>query len=122
VSFSGLPSATSGQPFVISASDVLNQKSGLLYYSHAPAAAPFQGGTKCVASPSVRTIAQNSGGPSSGTSCSGAYSLDFNQHIASGADASLVAGADVYAQYWSRDPASPSTTSLSNGARFVIHP
>ncbi|MBL8804371.1 MAG: FG-GAP repeat protein [Planctomycetes bacterium] len=122
VSFSGVPSATSGQPFVISASDVLNQKSGLLYYSHAPAAAPFQGGTKCVASPSVRTIAQNSGGAASGTSCSGAYSLDFNLHIASGADASLVAGADVYAQYWSRDPASPSTTSLSNGARFVIHP
>ncbi|MCC7015520.1 MAG: FG-GAP repeat protein [Planctomycetes bacterium] len=122
VSFSGLPSASSGQPFAINASNFLNQKSGLLFYSHAPAAVPFQGGTKCVASPSVRTLVQTSGGAASGSSCSGTYSFDFNLRIASGVDASLVAGADVCAQYWSRDPASPSTTSLSNAVQFVINP
>lgn len=122
VSFSGLPSATSGQPFAINGSNFVNQKLGLLFYSHAPAAVPFQGGTKCVASPSVRTIVQTSGGATSGSSCSGAYSFDFNLRIASGVDASLTAGADVCTQYWSRDPASSSTTSLSNALQFVINP
>ena len=42
--------------------------------------------------------------------------------MASGADPSLGAGAEVFAQFWSRDPASPSHTSLSNALRFVINP
>jgi hypothetical protein len=82
----------------------------------------FQGGTKCVGSPTLRTQTQPSGGSANGADCTGVFSFDFNALIASGADASLVAGSAVHAQYWSRDPASPSTTSLSNALRFVINP
>jgi hypothetical protein len=48
--------------------------------------------------------------------------LDFNARIQSGIDASLIAGAEAFTQYWSRDPQSPSATSLSNALRFVINP
>ena len=82
----------------------------------------FQGGTKCVVSPTVRSVTQNSGGSACGVDCSGTYSLDFNAHIASGIDPTLVVGSEVYAQYWPRDPASQSTTSLSNALRFVVNP
>jgi hypothetical protein len=43
-------------------------------------------------------------------------------YLASGVDASLVAGAEVFAQYWSRDPSCASHTGLSNAVRFVINP
>jgi hypothetical protein len=39
---------------------------------------------------------------------------DFKTYLQSGADHSLAAGAEVFLQCWSRDPASASTTSLSN--------
>jgi hypothetical protein len=119
---SGSPSASSGQPFLITASNVINQKNGLLFYGHAPASTPFQGGAKCVANPTLRTPPQSSGGASSGSSCSGAFSFDFNAWFASGADPSSFPGSEIFAQYWSRDPASPSSTSLSNALRFLIHP
>jgi hypothetical protein len=122
VGWSGLPSATSASPFSITCSNVLNQKMGLLVYSHAPDAAPFQGGTLCVKPPQVRTLPQSSGGNASGSDCTGIYSVDFNARIQSGVDPTLVAGSQTFAQFWSRDPASPSLTGLSNALRFVINP
>jgi hypothetical protein len=122
VSFSGLPSASSGASFLITSNNVINQKNGLMFYGRSPAATPFQGGTKCVADPVQRTASQNSGGSVSGADCSGTFVVDFNALVASGVDPSLVAGVKLYAQYWSRDPASPSTTSLSNAVQFVINP
>jgi hypothetical protein len=122
ISYSGSPSASSTAPFNITASNFVNQKNGLLFYSAAPAAVLFQGGTKCAANPILRTPPQNSGGSASGSSCTGAYSFDFNHWIANGWDFSLGAGSEIYAQYWSRDPASPSHTGLSNAIRFVINP
>ena len=120
--FSGAPDESSTAPFLITASNFINQKTGLLFYSHAPASQAFQGGFKCAASPTVRSGALNSGGSASGSDCTGTYSFDFNARIQSGVDPSLVAGAECYAQYWSRDPQSASTTSLSNALRFVISP
>jgi hypothetical protein len=122
MSSSGAPSVSSSTPFLVNCSSVLNQVSGLLFYSQGPGAAPFQGGTLCVRLPTRRTPPQNSGGSSSGADCSGVLSIDFNARIQSGVDPTLVAGAEVFGQYWSRDPASPSTTSLSNGLRFLIRP
>jgi hypothetical protein len=122
IGFSGVPSASSSAPFTVTATGIINQKIGLLFYSGQPVSVLFQGGFKCVANPSLRTPAQTSGGATSGSSCTGAYSLDFNAWMASGADPSLGAGAEVFAQFWSRDPASPSHTSLSNALRFVINP
>jgi hypothetical protein len=120
--FSGSPSASSASPFIATANSVINQKTGLLFYGHSPTAFSFQGGTLCVDTPLVRTLVQSSGGSTSGNDCSGAFAFDFNARIQSGTDPALVAGAEVFAQYWSRDPASPSTTSLSNALRFVINP
>jgi len=122
ISYSGTPKAIPLAPFNSTASNFLNQKTGLLFYSHAPASTAFQGGFKCAADPVRRTGALNSGGSTSGNDCTGTYSLDFNARITSGIDPSLVAGAEIYAQYWSRDPATASHTALSNAVRFVINP
>lgn len=122
IGFTGTPSANTSVPCTITASNFINQKNGLLFYSHRPTAAPFQGGTKCVLDPVVRTPVVDSGGATSGSSCTGTYSFDLREYIAHGTDSSLTAGAEVYAQWWSRDPGSASHTSLSNALRFVISP
>ncbi len=121
IAFSGQPSASSLNAFTISASNVVNQKQGLLFYGYAQQIAPFQGGFLCAAPPTRRTPAQNSGGAAAPTNdCSGAYAFDFNGWIQSGADPLCVPGQTICAQYWSRDPASPSTTGLTNAVNFVI--
>jgi hypothetical protein len=109
IAASGTASYTNAAPFTISAANELNQKSGLLFYGFAPSSAPFQGGIKCVAPPTLRSAIQNSGGSASGSDCSGSYSYDFNARIQSFADPLLVPGEEVFAQYWSRDPQSAST-------------
>ena len=122
ISSVGSASATSPAPFTIHAANVINQKSGLLFYGFGDSAAPFQGGTLCVQGPFQRTTVQNSGGSAAGNDCTGNYAFDMNAWIQSGLDPSLAVGARVYAQYWYRDPLSPSQTGLSNGLDFVICP
>jgi hypothetical protein len=122
ISFSGTPNANSSTPFTIAGANFLNQKNGLLFYSHKPLSAAFQGGFKCAANPTLRTPPLNSGGSSTGSDCSGGYSFDFNAWIQNGSDPAAVAGAEVFAQYWARDPLAPSHTSLSNALRFLIQP
>jgi hypothetical protein len=119
---SGTASYSSGAPFLVTATNELNQKAGLLFYGTAPSAAPFQGGYKCVASPSIRTVVQNSGGSAVGNDCTGSYSYDFNARIQSLIDPQLVPGDEIFVQYWSRDPQSLSTTNLTAGVRFTIAP
>jgi hypothetical protein len=119
---SGSASLSSTSPFLVTASNVLNHKNGLLYYGFSAASAPFQGGVHCVSAPTRRTAVQDSGGNGSGDDCSGSYSFDFNALIDSAVDANLVQGAVVFCQYWSRDPASPSTTGLTDGLVFTICP
>ena len=56
MSASGQPSASATSGFVVRATDVLNNKAGLLLYSvSGRAALPFQGGTLCIALPVRRT-------------------------------------------------------------------
>jgi hypothetical protein len=99
IAYSGAPSATSPAPFLVSASQVINQGIGLLFYGSYFHNAPFHGGTICVRGTIVRTGLQASGGnPAPAHDCSGSYSLDFNQRIRSGIDPGLVAGASVYCQ------------------------
>jgi dipeptidyl aminopeptidase/acylaminoacyl peptidase len=118
----GTPSASAPQAFVVTASNVLNQRTGLLFYGYAVNAAPFQGGTLCVLPPTRRTTLQTSGGSTSGDDCSGAYAFDINAHTQSSVDPNLTSGAVVCCQYCSRDPASPSTTGLTAGLLFEIQP
>ncbi|MBL8803549.1 MAG: hypothetical protein JNN27_16225, partial [Planctomycetes bacterium] len=54
--------------------------------------------------------------------CSGAFHYDLNARIQSGVDPQLAVGEEVFAQYWSRDPADASTTNLSNALAFNIRP
>lgn len=122
IAWSGSPSASAAPGFDVTCSQVLNNKTGLLFYSHAPAAAPFQGGHLCAKAPLKRVGLQGSGGSPSGSDCTGAFTFDFEALILGGSDPTLTAGAELFCQWWSRDQQSASTTSLSNALRFVIQP
>jgi hypothetical protein len=119
-----LPSVTDVDPFYISATNLLNQKPGIAFYSlHGRNVAPFQGGTLCVKSPLRRTPMQSSGGNSTPTNdCSGTYSINWRAWMHSGADLALTAGVTIDAQYYSRDPSSSFTVGLTNGIEFTIGP
>ncbi|MCK6447310.1 MAG: S8 family serine peptidase [Planctomycetes bacterium] len=121
MSYTGQPSTTNPAPFLLKATNVLNKKNGLLFYSTSSGdPAPFQGGWLCMKGPIIRTSVQNSGGSASGSDCSGAFSYDFNALIQSGSDPNLQAGHKVRTQYWSRDPNDPFTTSLTDAVVFYI--
>ena len=125
--WSGTPSASNPNPFTLGCVDVLNYKYGLLFYGTAAAAAaaaapPFQGGTMCVAAPRKRTAVQFSGGSQTLQDCTGTFGYDMNARIQGGTDPNLVAGAEIFAQYWSRDPNSSFGSSLSDAIQFRIDP
>jgi probable HAF family extracellular repeat protein len=117
----GYASVGSNQPFLITCGNVLNNKSGLLFYGFGQIAAPFQGGYLCVQPPSTRTPVQLSGGSTGLPSCTGQYSYDFNALIRSGVDTRLFQGVNTCAQFWMRDPASFPTVGLSDGLGFLIN-
>jgi hypothetical protein len=122
ITFTGSPSVASSSAFDVRCSNLINNKPGILIYSHKPSATAFQGGFLCVTSTIKRVGMQSSGGSTTGIDCSGTFHFDFNAHIDSHADPSLVVGAEIFDQWWSRDPASPAGSSLSNALRFVINP
>lgn len=123
IAFTGTPSATAGSGFTISASNVINNKNGLIFYSTVgPNGLAFQGGHLCAKPPIKRTGVLSSGGNPPPNDCSGTYSFDFNVHIAGGTDPNLIQGAKVWAQWWARDPGfnPPDNTSLSDALEFTI--
>ncbi len=122
IAVTGGASYSSASPCVVSASNIVAQRGGLLFYGFAPSSAPFQGGFLCVQPPTLRTTIQNSGGTPGGGDCSGTFAFDMNAHIQSQVDPGLYPGRDVYSQYWSRDPASASTTNLTNAAKLTVCP
>ena len=116
----GVPSASAGSGFLVTTTNELDNKFGLYFYSKTGANnSVFQGGFLCGQPPLTRTSVQNSGGT---PPCNGMYSIDFNAYVATGADPALVAGQQVWLQTWSRDPASPSTTNLSDALEFTLCP
>jgi hypothetical protein len=115
--WSGEPSTTLAQSFLVTAAAINDNKNGLLFYGFLPLANAFQGGFLCVKAPVRRTSIQNSGGV---LPCSGTFAYDMNARIQSGVDSGLSSGATVYCQYWFRDPQAPFTTGLSNGLEFII--
>lgn len=125
IGWSGEPSLaqSSGVPFEITASNVLNQKVGILFYGvSGRTAVPFQGGKNCVHSPVHRTPLRSSGGNVGVDDCSGVYAIDFTPWIDGTNDSELAIGVTVDAQWWSRDPASASTTGLTNAIEFEVRP
>lgn len=122
IDFIGSPSASNPSPFLITATQALNNKTGLLLYGYAPAATPFQGGTLCFLGTLKRTPSQNSGGNPPPNDCSGSYSFDFNARIQSGIDPNLAIGTNVFAQYYTRDAASSFGVGLTNALAFTVCP
>lgn len=116
----GTSSASSASPFMITAANELNNKSGLLFYSHAEHVKAFQGGFHCVKLPTKRTSVQNSGGNPPPNDCSGGYTYDFNALVQSGSNPALVPGVMIYAQYWGRDPGDAFQSSLTDALRFGV--
>jgi hypothetical protein len=117
----GFASTSNLEPFLITATKLINGKSGLLLYGTSSQAVAFQGGVLCVAAPIRRTALISSGGTPWGINCTGGFSFDFNAHIASGADPVLqVPGTQVYAQYWSRDPWGSFDASLTDALQFQV--
>jgi glucose/arabinose dehydrogenase len=121
IAISGAPSASGAGSCVITASNIINNRNGLLFYGYGPAALPFQGGFICTPTPVKRTPIQLSGGTPTGTNCTGTFTFNFNAFIASGADPALqVVGSAWGAQYWSRDSGDPFGSSLTNAVGGLI--
>jgi hypothetical protein len=115
----GVPSTSAPSGFIVSCSQVLPNRSGQMFYGRGQNSAPFQGGFICVQSPLRRTPLQVA---SNGTGCGGTYAFDFNVWMASGVDPSLVAGSNVFACWWMRDPGASFNTGVSNAMTFTICP
>jgi hypothetical protein len=107
--------------FHITASNIVNDRSGIMFYGSASSMVPFLGGTLCVAAPHKRTSMQNSGNVN-GTSCSGSFDFHFTQ--AQMAGAGLMTGSKFYAQYWYRDPLHQDSTGigLTNAVEVTLCP
>jgi hypothetical protein len=129
ITYTGAPSASHTSGFVVRASNVRNNKSGLLFYGlNGPASLPFQGGTLCVAPQVRRTQVSSSGGtPAPANDCTGSYQIDMNAFAHQPGPpvppaALLVPGTTVNCQWWGRDPGfpAPNNTMLSNALRYQI--
>jgi len=121
LALNGAPSASASSGFTLEATQIVNQKAGLLFYSlHGRQDVPFGGGRLLVVPPLRRTPPLDSGGALAGADCSGSFHFDFNAWIASGADPALLPGATVDAQYWYRDPAAMRAIGLTAGAHFGV--
>lgn len=121
IGFSGSPSLTGADDFVVTATGVLNQRSGLLFWGYEATDEPFFGGTLCVQAPLVRTAVQGSGGSAlPANDCSGSYAFHLTHGYLSAH--SLGTGSTIYAQYYSRDPgfAWPDNVGTTNALRITI--
>lgn len=109
---SGQPSS-GGAAWNITAQMVLNNKPGIFFYGFGQNNLPFQGGFLCVQPPTQRLAPSNTGGNPPPDDCSGTLAVDV-------AALALTPGMTVNFQCWTRDPASPSTTNLTDGCEVII--
>jgi len=120
---SGIPSASAPEPFLLTASEIVSNQFGILFYGYAMDEQPYMGGTLCILAPFRRTPVQSSGG-NPAPDCSGTFSFDFNAWIQGGNDPGLVPGVSVFAQHWYRDPylGPPHPVGFSDALTFTIVP
>ena len=122
IGFAGTTSISGPDDFAITASSVLNNKTGMFLWGTQPVALPFYGGTLCLHQPIRRTYHQLSGGNVGADDCSGTFSFIFSH--AYSAQQQLAAGQMIYAQYWYRDPGYPAgyNVGLTGGLVFALCP
>ena len=123
IGWSGTPTLSGADDFVVSASQVISNKSGIVFYGFARAAAAFYGGTMCVYPPILRTALQASGGTASPDDCSGTYGFYFSHAYL--AAHGLTPGTTMRTQCWSRDPGFPSpqqNIGLTDALEFDLRP
>jgi hypothetical protein len=126
----GAASATAGSGFVVNATQMINNKSCLLFYgANGQGSNPFQGGFLCVAPAIRRTPGTNTLGNPPPNDCSGVPQIDMNLFAVGGLGGSpqpflTVVGSVVNCQWWGRDPGfpAPNNTQLSNGLEYVVGP
>jgi hypothetical protein len=120
----GYASPTASSGFTIGAEFLRNEVNGTLIFGvSGRIAAPFGGGTLCVAAPWRRTEVLSSGGPPlPSETCSGAWAIDFNEWMAT--HVALPAGLTIQAQWIGRDPgfAAPNNWSLTDALEFTLRP
>ena len=123
IGWTGTPSASSSAPFVITAVNVLNQKSGVFFFgTGGRIAQSFLGGTLCVRAPVVRTPVRSSGGSTGTSDCSGVLAIDLAPFLDGALGPGLATGAGVQGQWWYRDPASSFTVGLTDALEFLVLP
>jgi len=130
IGFSGCSSASAGSGFVVDGTNLINNKSCLLFYGvSGQAALPFQGGTLCVKAPVRRTPGTNTLGNPPPNDCSGAPTIDMNLFAVGGLGGTPLAaltipGTLVDCQWWGRDPGfpAPNNTQLTDALEFVVGP
>lgn len=117
----GTPSLGHPSQFTLGATALETGKSALVFFgTTGPNGVPFQGGTLCVLPPHYRLAVASSGGAGA---CQGSVGYTLADLLAHGQGGDLVTlGATIHAQAWFRDPASPSTTGLSDGITFSVCP
>ncbi len=118
IDWSGHPTLSGLDDLVVTASQVLNNQNGILFYGFVPDANPYQGGTVCVAPPVVRTPVQSSGGNPPPSDCSGTfgYAWTHAKLLAAG----LSAGVTVYQQFWYRDPPALAGSGFTDALTFTV--
>lgn len=119
IGISGIASSTIANSLHVTASNVLNNQFGMMFWGVAPGNVPFQGGTLCVQTPVRRTSIQLSNGNAGPSDCSGTYDFHFS-HAFMAAE-SISRGTHVHAQFWSRDPFAPGP-GLTNAVSFYVIP
>lgn len=120
ISTTGVPSLSIADSFRIEATNVINNKFGLLFWGSGSNNSPFLGGTLCVAPPFTRANTMNSSGNAGPDDCSGTYSIPFDHNYMN--FEGLAPGDPVYAQIWSRDPAASFGVGLTDAVSFDVVP
>ena len=119
LAFSGVPSATNPNPFVLSATEVTPSSLGWLAYTLAPEC-PLPHGTRWVQRPYLRSGPLNSGGTGS---CGGSYAFDVNAVIQAFPYPTELVGVQVFTQVVYIDRVGiAQRIGLTNGVRFTIQP